>query len=145
VLKIDAEYLRDVGLGALPTWEQNVFLKHVYETLEMRVGVVLADQMTNSQLDEFEAYFKAKDDAGAFKWLSSNFPNYKEIVALQHDELKAEVTRLAPEIMRISAADPQASPEPAPLSQDKAGERHRASSTHRGARLGPKRPPARGR
>lgn len=110
MLKIDADYLRDVGLGALPAWEQNPFLNHVYETLEMRVGIVLADQMTEEQSNEFEAYFEAKDDDGAFAWLSTNFPNYKEIVSSEHEELKAEIMRLAPEIMRISAADPYGGP-----------------------------------
>ena len=64
MLKIDNSLLEEVGLGALPDAEKNSFLKHIYETLEMRVGIRLADQMTNQQLDEFEQYFEAKDDAG---------------------------------------------------------------------------------
>jgi len=48
----------------LPEAERNSLLKHIYETLEMRVGMRLADQMSNEQLDEFEKDFEAKDDAG---------------------------------------------------------------------------------
>ena len=43
----------------------------------MNVGVRLADQMSNEQLDEFEKFVDANDDKGAFQWLESNFPNYK--------------------------------------------------------------------
>lgn len=102
MLKIDNSLLQEVGLGALPSAEKNSFLKHIYETLEMRVGIRLADQMSNQQLDEFERYFEAKDDAGAFKWLETNFPNYKEIVQQEFDKLKAEVAQSAPQILAAS-------------------------------------------
>lgn len=104
MLKIDNTLLDEIGLGGLPEVEKNSFLKHVYETLEMRVGIRLADQMTDQQLDEFEQYFEAKDDAGAFKWLESNFPNYKEIVQEEFDKLKAEVAQTAPQILAASQA-----------------------------------------
>lgn len=107
MLKIDNTLLQEVGLGSLPDSEKNSFLKHIYETLEMRVGVRLADQMTNQQLDEFEQYFEAKDDAGAFKWLETNFPNYKDIVQQEFDKLKAEITNTAPQILAASQGQTQ--------------------------------------
>ena len=121
MLKIDNNLLQDIGLGDLPEVEKNGLLKHVYETLEMRVGMRLADQMTNEQLDEFERYFEAKDDAGAFKWLETNFPNYKDIVQEEFEKLKAEVAQAAPQIMAASqqalspqAPVPEGSPDPVP-------------------------------
>src|SRR5438309_7175108 len=102
MLKIDNSLLQDIGLGSLPDGEKNSLLKHIYETLEMRVGMRLADQMTNEQLDEFERYFEAKDDAGAFKWLETNFPNYKDIVQQEFDKLKGEVAQTAPQILVAS-------------------------------------------
>jgi hypothetical protein len=102
MLKIDNSLLQDIGLGGLPDDEKNSLLKHIYETLEMRVGMRLADQMTNEQLDEFEQYFEAKDDAGAFKWLETNFPNYKDIVQEEFDKLKSEVAQSAPQILGAS-------------------------------------------
>ncbi|MDL2363598.1 MAG: DUF5663 domain-containing protein [Patescibacteria group bacterium] len=118
MLKIDNTLLVEIGLGSLPDSEKNSFLKHVYETLEMRVGIRLADQMTNEQLDEFERYFEAKDDAGAFKWLETNFPNYKEIVQEEFDKLKAEVAQTAPQILAASQA--QAAAPPAPIAEQSA-------------------------
>lgn len=110
MLKIDNTLLVEIGLDSLPEAEKNSFLKHVYETLEMRVGIRLADQMTNEQLDEFEQYFEAKDDAGAFKWLETNFPNYKDIVQEEFDKLKAEVAQSAPQILAASQAASAAPP-----------------------------------
>lgn len=104
MLKIDNSLLQDLGLGTLPDAEKNSLLKHIYETLEMRVGIRLADQMTNQQLDEFEQYFEAKDDAGAFKWLEANFPNYKDIVQEEFDKLKTEIGQSAPQILAASQA-----------------------------------------
>lgn len=125
MLKIDNSLLQEVGLGALPETEKNSFLKHIYETLEMRVGIRLADQMSNEQLDEFEKYFEAKDDAGAFKWLETNFPNYKEIVQQEFDKLKAEVAQSAPQIIAASqaqAAQAAAAVPPAAAPQAQAGQ-----------------------
>ena len=110
MLKIDNSLLQEVGLGALPDAEKNSLLKHIYETLEMRVGIRLADQMSNEQLDEFERYFEAKDDAGAFKWLETNFPNYKDIVQQEFDKLKAEVAQSAPQILASSQQAQMAAP-----------------------------------
>lgn len=118
MLKIDNTLLVEIGLGSLPDAEKSSFLKHVYETLEMRVGVRLADQMSNDQLDEFERYFEAKDDAGAFKWLETNFPNYKDIVQQEFDKLKGEVAQTAPQILAASQAAHAGQPAaPAPISQ----------------------------
>lgn len=109
MIKIDHSLLEEIGLGSLPNSEKDSLLKHIYETLEMRVGMRLADQMTNQQLDEFEQYFEAKDDAGAFKWLETNFPNYKDVVQQEFDKLKAEVQAAAPQIL-AAAQTPQHQP-----------------------------------
>ncbi|MEK7059137.1 MAG: DUF5663 domain-containing protein [Patescibacteria group bacterium] len=114
MLKIDNNLLVEIGLDSLPDAEKSSFLKHIYETLEMRVGVRLADQMSNEQLDEFERYFEAKDDAGAFKWLETNFPNYKDIVQQEFDKLKAEVAQTAPQILAASQAAHAQQPVAAP-------------------------------
>lgn len=116
MLKIDNALLEELGLGNLPAQEKQGLLGHIYETLEMRVGMRLADQMTNEQLDEFEKYFDAKDDEGAFRWLETNFPNYKEIVNEEFEKLKAEVGQSAPQILAAAngqaTSPPQTPPQP---------------------------------
>ncbi|CAN5197924.1 hypothetical protein BH09PAT3_BH09PAT3_1120 [soil metagenome] len=111
-IKIDNDLLQQLGLAGLPEVEKNSLLRHIYETLEMRVGMRLADQMTNEQLDEFEKYFDAKDDAGAFKWLEANFPNYKDIVQQEFEKLKVEVGQSAPQILAASQQAQQNAPQP---------------------------------
>jgi hypothetical protein len=111
-LRIDDSLLQELGLGKMPQEDKSSLLKHIYETLEMRVGMRLADLMTNEQLDEFERFFNAQDDAGAFHWLESNFPNYKEIVAEEFAKLKDEVSQTAPQILAAIQPNPSESNQP---------------------------------
>src|SRR5580658_11197150 len=102
MIQINDALLNEIGLGSLPQEERRSLLNQIYETLELRVGMRLADQMSNEQLDEFEKYFEAKDDKGAFNWLETNFPNYKDIVQQEFDKLKAEVAQSALQILSAS-------------------------------------------
>lgn len=111
MFKLDDNLLRELGLGTLPADEKNRMLAHIYETLEMRVGMKLAEQMSNDQLDEFEGFIDRNDEAGALKWLETNFPNYKQVVADELEALKGEVKASAAQIVAASqAANPQVQP-----------------------------------
>ena len=121
MFKLDNNFLIELGLGSLPADEKNKMLSHIYETLEMRVGMKLAEQMTDAQLDEFEAYINRNDEAGALSWLESNFPDYKQVVADELEKLKNEIKAVAPSIVTesmnnanlASAAAPQQMQAPA--------------------------------
>ena len=102
MFKLDNALLEELGLGGLPAVDKNKMLAHIYETLEMRVGMRLAEQMTNEQLDEFEAFIDKNDEPGALKWLETNFPDYKQVVADQLEKLKAEIKQAAPQIIAAS-------------------------------------------
>lgn len=116
MFKLDDNFLNELGLGALPPAEKNKMLAHIYETLEMRVGMRLAEKMTNEQLDEFEAFINKNDEAGALKWLETNFPNYKQVVAEELDKLKGEISQVAPQIVQ-QAIEAQASLPQQPMPQ----------------------------
>ncbi|MBI1952285.1 hypothetical protein HYS42_01005 [Candidatus Saccharibacteria bacterium] len=102
MFQLDDNLLRELGLGSLPPAEKNKMLAHIYETLELRVGMKLAEQMTDAQLDEFEKFIDANDEAGALKWLETNFPNYKQVVADELEKLKTEVKAQAPTILEAT-------------------------------------------
>ncbi|CAN5712340.1 hypothetical protein BH23PAT2_BH23PAT2_05320 [soil metagenome] len=102
MFKLDNNLLEELGLSALPSDEKNKMLAHIYETLEMRVGVKLAEQMTDEQLDEFEVFINKDDQEGALKWLESNFPNYKQVVADELENLKTEIKSTAQDIVAAS-------------------------------------------
>lgn len=121
-LKLDNNLLVELGLGSLPEHEKQLLLRQIYERLEMNVGVRLADQMSNEQLDEFEKFVDANDDKGAFQWLETNFPNYKDVVNEEFEKLKAEIKQYAPQMLAVaaqnaSASTPQAGT-PGPVPQD---------------------------
>ena len=115
MIKLDDNLLTELGLQALPAEDKKALLKHIYETLEMRVGTTLARQMTDSQLDEFESFINANDEAGALHWLETNFPNYKDVVAHEFEQLKNEVRQASPHILanaQAAAQQPQMPPQP---------------------------------
>lgn len=118
MIKLDENLLTELGLGSLPKPEKTAFLKHMYETLEMRVGTRLAERMSDQQMMEFEQFIKSNDEQGAFHWLETNFPNYKEVVAEEFEKLKGEIQPLVPQILSASqaqaaqAAQMQTQPQP---------------------------------
>ena len=102
MFKLDDNLLKELGLGSLPPAEKNKMLNHIYETLEMRVGMKLAQKMTNDQLNEFESFIDRSDEAGALRWLESNFPDYKQVVANELEILKEEIRLASPQIVAAS-------------------------------------------
>jgi len=102
MIKLDDDLLKELGLDTLPPEEKKKFLAHIYETLEMRVGMKLAEQMTEAQLTEFEQFIDRNDETGALRWLETNFPNYKDVVAQEFEKLKQEVKQIAPQIIAAS-------------------------------------------
>lgn len=107
MFKLDDDLLKELGLGTLPPEDKKAMLGHIYETLEMRVGMTLAQQMTNEQLTEFEGFIDANDEAGALKWLETNFPNYKQVVAEELEKLKTEIKATAPQILAATQQQAQ--------------------------------------
>ena len=102
MFQLDDNLLQQLGLGSLPPAEKNKMLAHIYETLELRVGMKLAEQMTDAQLDEFEKFIDNNDEAGALKWLETNFPHYKQVVSDELEKLKAEIKEQAPAIVEAT-------------------------------------------
>ena len=107
MFQLDDNLLRELGLGDLPAAEKNKMLAHIYETLELRVGMKLAEQMTDAQLDEFEGFIDRNDEAGALKWLETNFPHYKQVVADELEGLKSEIKQQAPAIIQATMSEMQ--------------------------------------
>ena len=107
MFKLDDNLLQELGLGSLPPAEKNKMLAHIYETLELRVGTRLAEQMSDEQLDEFEVFIDGNDEAGALHWLETNFPDYKDVVAAELEKLKQEIRTQAPQIIEATMAQLQ--------------------------------------
>jgi len=121
MFRLDEELLKELGLSELPPQEKTKMFNHIYETLEMRVGTKLANQMTDEQLTEFESFIDKNDEAGALKWLETNFPDYKQVVASELDSLKAEIKAVATQILasaqEAAALEQTQATNPAPIEQ----------------------------
>lgn len=119
MLKLDNNLLEELGLGALPEDQRRPMLQHIYDTLELRVGTNLANQMTDQQLEEFEKFIDEGGDANqaqALQWLETNLPNYKQVVNDVFEALKAEIKQMAPQIVASSTSQQPptaAQPDPA--------------------------------
>jgi hypothetical protein len=116
MLKLDNNLLDELGLGGLPEDQKRGMLQHIYETLELRVGTNLANQMSDQQLEEFEKFIDDGGDANqaqALQWLETNLPNYKQVVNEVFEALKGEIKQMAPQIMASSLPAGQAdAPQP---------------------------------
>ncbi len=110
MIRIDDTLLEEIGLIALPKQDRDQLLRQIYETLEMRVGMRLAERMTDQQLDEFERFIDTNDEAGALKWLESNFPDYKQVVAEELEKLKSEIKQDSDKIIQTMHAQQQNQP-----------------------------------
>ncbi|HSE60935.1 MAG TPA: DUF5663 domain-containing protein [Candidatus Saccharimonadales bacterium] len=91
MFSLDDDFLQNLGLGSLPDDQKQAFLQHLYEELELRVGTRLSEGMTDEQLAAFERLIDNNDEQGALKWLETNRPNYKDVVAEELEKLKQEV------------------------------------------------------
>lgn len=91
MFQFDDNFLKSLGLSGMPEDQKQAFLQHLYEELELRVGTRLSEGMDEQQLEAFEKLIDSNDEEGALKWLESNRPDYKAVVAEELEKLKKEV------------------------------------------------------
>ena len=111
MINFKAEIHDDCGLAALSDERSHELARWVYTQLETNVGLNLTSQMTDVQLDEFEALVDAGDQSAAHAWLESNLPDHRLVV---HDEwhlLKQELTARRNEILEAAGASLREVPE----------------------------------
>jgi Protein of unknown function (DUF5663) len=100
MIKMDVEWLAGLGMPEdLPADELALVLRFAYQTLELRVGTALVARMTDAQLDAFNVFIDARDDARASEWLSANFPGYRDVVHDNLRQLEEQLRRTLPAIV----------------------------------------------
>ena len=82
------DFLKSMGLSAMPEDQKQEFLNYVQEELEVRIGERISRGLTETQLNEFDMI---DDPLEAAKWLEKNRPDYREIVNRTIEEMKAEI------------------------------------------------------
>lgn len=75
MFQLNDDFLKDLGLDQMPEDQKQAFLAHIYNELELRVGVRLSEGLSDAQLAEFES-FVDRDDEKVRTWISANSPEY---------------------------------------------------------------------
>jgi DNA-binding GntR family transcriptional regulator len=91
MITLSPDLLAGAGLTGLTEEQVRLALQDIYNTIELRVGRRIAKKMTQLQLAQFEKHIAAKDDRAALGWLRENFPDYREVV---HEEYEQVIERL---------------------------------------------------
>lgn len=100
-MHIDRELLAEVGLDTLDDDVCSLLLQHIYDELELRVGMTLAEQMTEEQLDEFERFVARDDPNGARRWLDDHLPHYPQVTRETLAALRQELAEQAEAILHF--------------------------------------------
>lgn len=82
MFQLDDQFLKDLGLDQMPDEQKQAFLAHIYNELELRVGVRLSEGLSDGQLAEFES-FVDRDDEKVRAWVMENTPDYINDTAYQ--------------------------------------------------------------
>ena len=96
---IDGRFLDQVGLGSLPADDKPAMLRHINQTLEMRVGRRLAAGMPSSVLAQFDDVVKSKDPKQIADWLKRHAPHYPQVVKEEMIRLRIEIKANAQQIL----------------------------------------------
>jgi hypothetical protein len=94
-IALSTDLLVELGYGSLTIAQANTLLREFYNTLKEVVGATLAQRMNDKQLDAFETFYEAGDDAGALAWLERNIPDYRAVVERLFEELATELRNVA--------------------------------------------------
>ena len=87
-MQFDENFLKEMGLSAMPEDKKQDFLNYVQEELEVRIGRQIAKGLTEEQLQEFDAL---TDITEVSQWLEKNRPDYREIVNRCVEEMKRAI------------------------------------------------------
>ena len=87
-MTFDEDFLREVGLSAMPEEQKAAFLEYVEDELNLRIGEKLSEGVPMEDLEEFNEL----DDIDAMLWLKEHKPNFAEIVDQTIEEVKAEIS-----------------------------------------------------
>ncbi len=87
-MRIDENFMNEVGLEDMPSDQKQAFMAHAEEELEIRVGQGIGVGLTDEQMDEFE---RIDDLAVAADWLEKNVPDYRSVIERIYENFKQEL------------------------------------------------------
>lgn len=90
MIRVDEDFMQEVGLADMPSAEKQAFMDHAEEELEVRVGEQISADLSDAELAEFD---NLKNDPIASRaWLEDKVPNFRQIVLQIFQDFKREIT-----------------------------------------------------
>ena len=89
MIRVDEDFMTEVGLADMPTAEKQAFMDHAEEELEVRVGQKISANLSDAQIDEFSRINDSGD--ATLSWLEKNVPNFRDIVMQVFQTFKQEL------------------------------------------------------
>lgn len=62
MIRVDEDFLEEMGLGGMPEQHKEAFLEHTQRELEMRIGRRMSEGMSLEQLREFEGIMQGDEE-----------------------------------------------------------------------------------
>lgn len=94
-LVISPDLFWAAGFRSMTREQVETLLSEFYDTLETRVGMRVARQMSKNDLDSFILYVQRGDEQAAHKLIRSSVRNLSDTVAAEYDHLVAVLRRAA--------------------------------------------------
>lgn len=91
--------VEDFGLANLTPEAKDAAIHDIYLTLQRRIGMRLANEMTEEQLKIFETLKGEEDQAKFDSWLTTTFPNLDTIAEEELQGIKDETHKTSSSIM----------------------------------------------
>lgn len=112
-MKYDEEFFAAVGLSSASEERKQQLGEQLAELTQNRLAIVLADNLSDEQLEEFDNIADEKGDAEALAYIQSILPNYDELVATEVAAVKQAFIDDMNMLLEESASDAAPSVEPA--------------------------------
>jgi DNA replication protein DnaC len=92
-VQLDDAFLDDLGLGNASPEKKEAFKQQIVETLELRLGARLTENLSDEEIDEFDNAMKQSHDSegAAEAWIKAHNPDYEVIVESELLQLKNEL------------------------------------------------------
>ncbi len=88
---LDEQFLRDLGIADLPEEKKGPLVAGLEEQIENRIGLKMAEGLSDEQLEELDRLTEGGDDAQVKEWLDRYVPGYGEIARGVLEEVKGEI------------------------------------------------------
>ena len=89
-MQFDEDFLKEMGLSAMPENKKRDFLNYIQDELEIRIGQRIAVGLTEDQLREFDSLSDVREISD---WLEENRPDYRDIVNTCIAEMKQAISQ----------------------------------------------------